>query len=84
MKEIVDKLAYGLVELGVRDGDVVAVFMSNCPEMVFIIYALTKIGGVPALLNNALRGRCTLVLHPPGVSTGGSLSNPANICAHFC
>lgn len=56
MKEQVDVLALGLMELGVRDGDIVAVFMSNCPEMVFVVYALTKIGAAPALLNNALRG----------------------------
>jgi len=56
MKEEVDMLALGLVELGVKDGDFVAVFMSNCPEMVFVVYALTKVGAGPALVNNALRG----------------------------
>ena len=60
MKEIVDRLACGLFDLGVKDGEVVAVFMSNSPEMVFIVYALTKLGAVPALLNNALRGTLQL------------------------
>jgi crotonobetaine/carnitine-CoA ligase len=49
-------MALGLRSLGVKDGAYVAVFMPNCPEMVIVIYALTKIGAVPALINAALRG----------------------------
>jgi len=42
---------------GVQAGDSVGLFMSNCPEMAFVIYALGKIGAVAALLNNTLRSR---------------------------
>ncbi|KIW25107.1 uncharacterized protein PV07_10772 [Cladophialophora immunda] len=56
LKAQVDELALGLKEsLGVKDGDIVAVFMTNSPEMVAIIYALTRLGAAPALINNALR-----------------------------
>ena len=52
----VDHLSMMLRNLGVIDGEHVAVFMSNTPEMVFTVYALTRLGAVPALINAALRG----------------------------
>lgn len=55
MKAQVDELASGLHHLGVKNGDIVAVFMTNSPEMVFTVYALTRLGAAPALINNALR-----------------------------
>lgn len=56
MKQQVDELAVGLSEsLGVKNGDIVALFMTNSPEMVFTVYALTRLGAAPALINNALR-----------------------------
>ncbi|KAH0830910.1 hypothetical protein AYO21_11555 [Fonsecaea monophora] len=56
LKAQVDELALGLSQgLGVKDGDIVAVFMTNSPEMVATIYALTRLGAAPALINSALR-----------------------------
>ncbi|KAJ9608398.1 hypothetical protein H2200_007386 [Cladophialophora chaetospira] len=55
LKAKVDEIALGLHSLGVKDGDIVAVFMTNCPEMAFTIFALTRLGAAPALINNALR-----------------------------
>lgn len=55
MKQQVDELALGFHELGVKNGDIVAVFMANSPEMAFTVFALTKLGATPALINNALR-----------------------------
>ncbi len=61
MKQQVDELALGLHHtLGVRDGDIVAVFMTNCPEMLFTVFALTRLGAAPALINNALRDETLL------------------------
>ena len=60
VKAEVDNLALGLVELGVKDRDIVSVFMSNSPEMVFLIYACIKLGAVPALINSHLRGATLL------------------------
>ena len=76
----VDSLALSLRELDVKHGDVVSVFMSNSPEMVFIIYACVKLGAVPSLMNSHLRG--PTLLHC--VKLGGStliVSTP-DIAAH--
>lgn len=35
----------------------VAIFMTNSPEMVFTYVALSKLGAVPAMINNALRSQ---------------------------
>ncbi|KAG7153008.1 Long-chain fatty acid transport protein 4 like [Verticillium longisporum] len=42
---------------GVSNGDVVAVFATNSPEMVFTIVAASKLGAVPALINTALQNQ---------------------------
>ncbi|KIW96451.1 uncharacterized protein Z519_03520 [Cladophialophora bantiana CBS 173.52] len=55
LKAQVDEIALGLKGLGVKDGDIVAVFMTNSPEFVVTAYALTRLGAAPALINNALR-----------------------------
>jgi acyl-coenzyme A synthetase/AMP-(fatty) acid ligase len=52
---VADGLAQILHDHGIKLGDVVAVFMSNSPEMVFVLLALSKIGGIPALINTSLR-----------------------------
>lgn len=48
--EKVNKLAKGLIALGVKKDDKVAVWMSNLPEFLYIQYALAKLGAqiVPA------------------------------------
>lgn len=56
MRAEIDNLALSLRELEVKHGDVVSVFMSNSPEMVFIIYACVKLGAIPSLMNSHLRG----------------------------
>ncbi|KIW16033.1 hypothetical protein PV08_06084 [Exophiala spinifera] len=61
VKAQVDELALGLhTSLGVKNGDIVAVFMANSPEMLFTVYALTRLGAAPALINNALRDETLL------------------------
>lgn len=44
-----------LSHLGVQKDMFVAVFMTNSPEMVFAMLAISKLGAVPALINTALR-----------------------------
>ena len=51
----VDKFAAILQQKGIGEGDYVAVFMTNCPEMVIAFCALSKLGAIPALINAALR-----------------------------
>jgi len=48
-------MAQVLQQQNVQAGDFVAVFMTNSPEMVFTIYAITKLGAAPALINASLR-----------------------------
>lgn len=51
-----NRMAQTFTDLGVRKGDVVAIFIENRPELLVCIAALTKIGGVGALINTSLRG----------------------------
>jgi acyl-coenzyme A synthetase/AMP-(fatty) acid ligase len=51
-----DRLAGLLTGWEVKSGDIVAVFATNSPEMVFAIAAVTKLGAIPALINSALTG----------------------------
>ncbi|KAL9950119.1 hypothetical protein ACHAQF_004569, partial [Verticillium nonalfalfae] len=51
------KLAAIFHRQGVSNGDVVAVFATNSPEMVFTIVATSKLGAVPALINTALQNQ---------------------------
>lgn len=52
-----DSLAAIFHQRGITSGDVVAVFMTNSPEMVFTTYALGKLGAIPAYINTALRSK---------------------------
>ena len=51
-----NRMAHTFEDLGVQKGDVVAVFIENRPELLVCIAALTKIGGVAALINTSQRG----------------------------
>ena len=55
LKRTVDQIASGFFTLGVRNGDIVSVFMSNSPEFEFVVYALSKLGAVSSLMNSNLR-----------------------------
>ncbi|MCP3996487.1 MAG: AMP-binding protein [bacterium] len=51
----VDRVAKGLMALGVGAGDHVAIWMTNRPEWLFIMYAVPKIGGCLVPLNTRYR-----------------------------
>ncbi|KAM0275041.1 hypothetical protein ACHAQH_007602 [Verticillium albo-atrum] len=51
------KLAAIFQHQGVSNGDVVAVYATNSPEMVFTLVATSKLGAVPALINTALQNQ---------------------------
>ncbi|MBT3315093.1 MAG: long-chain fatty acid--CoA ligase [Anaerolineae bacterium] len=51
MNEITDALAGALVDLGVKKGDRVGVFMPNTPQFVMAYYAVLKAGGVVVASN---------------------------------
>jgi len=45
-KDIADKLATALVDLGVKKGDVVAIMLPNFPQFMFAFYGILKAGGI--------------------------------------
>ncbi len=51
----VDRLAAGLVRLGVQPGDKVAIWMSNIPEWIAAYFAIAKIGAVVVPMNTRYR-----------------------------
>ena len=51
----VEQLAAALVGSGVRHGDRVAVWLTNCPEWIQLLYALARIGAVLVPLNTRYR-----------------------------
>jgi crotonobetaine/carnitine-CoA ligase len=51
-----NRLAQGLLALGVGKGDHVAVMLPNCPEFVPVVFALARLGAVAVPVNTAHRG----------------------------
>ena len=45
-KDIADRLATALVDLGVKKGDVVAIMLPNFPQFMFAFYGILKAGGI--------------------------------------
>lgn len=54
--DISNRYANGFADLGVRKGDHVAIMMPNCPEFIWTIWGLAKLGAVAVPLNTAARG----------------------------
>src|SRR5215475_10374969 len=54
-RDIVNRLAKGLIAFGVGRGDHVAVWATNIPEWIFLQLALAKIGGVIVTINTNYR-----------------------------
>jgi len=54
-RDVANRLAKGLIALGVEKGDHVAVWATNAPEWVFLELALAKIGGVLVTINTNYR-----------------------------
>src|SRR4030095_8718241 len=55
LSEGVDRLARGLIALGVRPGEKVALWMVNRPEFIEAMFAVMKIGAVLVPINTRLR-----------------------------
>src|SRR6202012_2844723 len=54
--ELSNRYANGFRALGVAKGDHVAVMLPNCPEFIWTIWGLAKLGAVAVPLNTAARG----------------------------
>ena len=65
-----NRVAQGLMAAGVRPGHHVAVMLPNCSELVFVIFALARLGAVAVPVNTAYRGELLRhVLATANVST---------------
>lgn len=51
IKELSDRFARGLVDLGIRPGDRVGLFLPNCPYFVVAYFGILKAGGVVVNFN---------------------------------
>jgi crotonobetaine/carnitine-CoA ligase len=66
----IQRVANGLVDLGVRPGDRVAIVLANCPEFLWTHFAILFIGGLSVPVNTAQRGAALEhVLRDSGVTT---------------
>jgi carnitine-CoA ligase len=51
-----DRVAQGLIACGVRRGEHIAVMLPNGPEILYVIFALARLGAVAVPVNTAHRG----------------------------
>lgn len=51
LDENIDRFAQGLLELGLKNGDRVALFMQNCPQFVISFFGILRAGGIIVSLN---------------------------------
>src|SRR5262249_17059458 len=69
-RDVVNRLAKGLIALGVEKGDQVAVWATNVPEWIFLQLALAKIGAVIVTVNTNYRAaEIEYVLRQGDIST---------------
>jgi len=72
-----NRVANHFLSLGAKEGDVVAVFMENCPEYLMMVAGLNKIGVVASLVNTHLRhhtlSHALTICGPSWVVAGESL-----------
>ena len=54
--QMVNRVAHGLTALGVGQGDKVAIMLPNCPEFLYLTFALGKLGAVAVPINTAYKG----------------------------
>ena len=55
IKEDVDRCARGLIQLGVKPGEQVALWMPNRPEWIHMLFAVAKVGAVLVPINTRFR-----------------------------
>ena len=51
-----NRVASGLQTLGIAKGDKVAVVMDNCPEVIFLVFGLSKLGAIVVPINTGHKG----------------------------
>jgi len=56
LNDQINRAANGLLALGVKPGDKVAIMLPNCPEFLYAWFGANKIGAVEVPINAALKG----------------------------
>lgn len=56
VNNLANRVACGLQKLGITKGDKVAVVLDNCPETVFLVFGLSKLGAIQVPINTAHKG----------------------------
>lgn len=56
VNDTANRVASGLQKLGITKGDKVSVMMDNCPELIFLLFGLTKLGAIIVPINTAHKG----------------------------
>lgn len=51
LKELVDRFAAGLIDLGIKKGDPVGILMPNTPQFVIAFFAIVKLGAIVTAFN---------------------------------
>ena len=51
----VDDMAKGLIAAGIEPGDKVALWLNNCPEWMWLMFALAKVGAIQVPVNTRFR-----------------------------
>ncbi|CAG8136957.1 unnamed protein product [Penicillium salamii] len=82
LKDLVDRMAALLKGRDINAGDTVGVFASNSPEMVVILYALSKLGAISAMINTNLRD--DTFTHCLNVSGSKSIISTADLAKDVC
>lgn len=59
-ERVTNRLASGLQEMGIGKGDIVALFLSNGPEMVLLSLAVNKLGAIWTPINGDYKGEWLL------------------------
>ncbi|MEJ8568596.1 ATP-dependent acyl-CoA ligase [Elongatibacter sediminis] len=57
LNERINRVANGLLALGVSRGDKAAIMLPNCPEFLYVWFALNRIGAVEVPINVSLKGQ---------------------------
>jgi fatty-acyl-CoA synthase len=57
VKEKVDQLAKGLIDIGVKKGDKISIWLNNCPEWIFLYFAAAKAGAVVIPINTRFKAK---------------------------
>lgn len=56
VNEIANRIANGLIDLGVQKGDKVALFLPNSPECLYVWFGISKAGAIDVPINLANKG----------------------------